>query len=55
VERDNLMPPASQIDHYLHDIALSLRMLVALATPAQPQAPAIAELREPGKKPKRAQ
>lgn len=46
--RDNLMPPATQTDIYLHDIALHLRALVDLMTPApQPPAADTVELREP--------
>lgn len=50
MQRNNLPPPATYIDTYLHDICLSLRELVDLATPAAPPEPAadaVTELREP--------
>lgn len=49
MQRDNLPRPTTDIDTYLHDICLSLRQLVDLATPAAVPAPAAAvtELREP--------
>lgn len=51
MERPDLLQPASQLDIYLHDIALSLRALVDLVTaatiPAVTPQPDALDLREP--------
>jgi len=50
-QRPALPPVVGFIDAYLYDIAMSLRMLVDLATPPPPPAPAdLTLLREPGRK-----